>query len=358
MAEFVYTPEEAKVLLARLSEPFEIRDVQWRVTKKTQDGKKGCMAPYADPRAYTARLNEVFSPAGWAFELSSETTVGLTRMRAGKSVPTGKLTIIATLNIFGIGKKASTGEMWADDDNACTRAEAQAKKRAASMFGLGEYFYRFKEIESSLWVVLDDRGYPTKVPDLPGWALPAGTKPKPNVGANTNRSTAPAAPTRQQVARPQSAQQPQQTAPVAGTPAVAQPSTTQPVAAAQAVPQQAQVHSISEPEKKFRAARKMQETILGVDLANNILETLAAKLDSGEIKGEKFGLATDKLNVAVTLLTKVREVAEHTHTSAMQTLFLRHELQNLDTIPTFHKLYRLAIDMQVVPVPTVEKRAA
>jgi hypothetical protein len=280
MAEFVYTPEEAKALLARLSEPFAIRDVQWRVTKKTQDGKKGCMAPYADPRAYTARLNEVFSPAGWAFELSSETTVGLTRMRAGKSVPTGKLTIIATLNIFGIGKKASTGEMWADDDNACTRAEAQAKKRAASMFGLGEYFYRFKEIESSLWVVLDDRGYPTKVPDLPGWALPAGTKPKPNVGANTNRSMAP---TQQQATRPQVAQQPQQAASVAATAPVAQPAITQPVAATKAAtppPQQAQVHSISEPEKKFRAARKMQETILGVDLANNILETLAAKLDS------------------------------------------------------------------------------
>jgi len=40
-----------------------------------------------------------------------------------------------------------------------------------------------------------------------------------------------------------------------------------------------------EPEKKFRAARKVQETILGVDLANNILETLAAKLEAGEIKG-------------------------------------------------------------------------
>ena len=184
MADFVYTPEEAKALLARLSQPFAIADVKWRVTNKTTDGKKGCMAAYADPRAYTARLNEVFTPAGWAFELSSETTVGLTRMRAGKCVPTGKVTIIATLNIFGIGKKASTGEMWADDDNAVTRAEAQAKKRAASMFGLGEYFYRFKELGSVLWVPLDERGNATKVPDLPGWAMPAGTRPKSNIGSN------------------------------------------------------------------------------------------------------------------------------------------------------------------------------
>ena len=355
MANFVYTPEEAKALLDRLSQPFAIRDVKWRVTNKTQDGKKGCLAAYADPRAYTARLNEVFTAAGWAFELSSETTVGLTRMRAGKCVATGKVTIIATLDIFGIGKKASTGEMWADDDNAVTRAEAQAKKRAASMFGLGEYFYRFKDLGSVLWVPLDDRGNPTKLPDLPGWALPAGTKPKTSAVPIANRSTAPV---EQQVTRPQSAQ-PQQTAAVVGTAPAVQPAVAQPAAATKAtppLPQQNQVHSISEPEKKFRAARKVQETILGVDLANNILETLAAKLDVGEIKGEKFGLATAKLDAAVAVLTKVREVAEHTHASALRTLLLRHELQDLNTIPTFQKLYRVALDMQVIPA--IEKRAA
>src|ERR1035437_7994658 len=332
MADFVYTPEEAKTLLDRLSQPFAIPDVKWRVTNKTQDGKKGCVAPYADPRAYTARLNEVFTAAGWAFELSSETTVGLTRMRAGKCVPTGKVTIIATLDIFGIGKKASTGEMWADDDNAVTRAEAQAKKRAASMFGLGEYFYRFKELGSVLWVPLDDRGNPTKVPDLPGWALPAGTRPKTSSAPTANRSTAPV---QQQVARPQSVQ-PQQTVPVVGSPQVAQAAVAQPAAVAKATPppQQNQVHSISEPEKKFRAARKVQETILGVDLANNILEILAAKLDVGEIKGEKFGLAKTKLDAAVALLTKVREVAERTHPSVLRSLLLRYELQDLNAIPT------------------------
>jgi hypothetical protein len=325
------------------------------VTQKTQDHKKGCVAPYADPRAYTARLNEVFSPAGWAFELSSETTVGLTRMRAGKCVPTGKVTIIATLDIFGIGKKASTGEMWADDDNAVTRAEAQAKKRAASMFGLGEYFYRFKDLGSVLWVPIDERGNPTRLPDLPGWALPEGTRPKPNAARATSRPPTTAV-AQQQAARPQSAQ-PQQSVPVVPVaPVAVQPQPVATTATPSQPQQQAQVHSISEPEKKFRAARKMQETILGIDLANNILETLAGKLDTGELTGEKFSLATAKLDAAVSLLTKVREVAEHTHESAMRTLLLRHELLNLDTIPTFQKLYRVALDMQVVPA--IEKRAA
>jgi hypothetical protein len=129
-----------------------------------------------------------------------------------------------------------------------------------------------------------------------------------------------------------------------------------PTATAVVPPQQGQVHSISEPEQKFRAARKTYETILGLNLADNILETLAAKLDVGEIKGEKFGLATAKLDAAVALLTKIREVAEHTHPSALRSLLLRHELQNLDTIPTFQKLYRLALNMQVVPA--IERRAA
>ena len=338
MAEFVYTPEEAKALLARLSQPFAVADVKWRVTNKTQDGKKGCVAPYADPRAYTARLNEVFSPAGWAFELSSETTVGLTRMRAGKCVPTGKVAIIATLNIFGIGKKASAGEMWADDENAVTRAEAQAKKRAASMFGLGEYFYRFKELGNSLWVPLDDRGNPTQVPALPKWALPA---------PQANR----AAPQAQQQASQRQGSQPQTINRAGETQHPSQPAQTTKTA-----PQQSQVHSISEPEQKFRAARKMHKTILGVELSNNILETLAAKLDSGEIKGEKFGLATEKLETAVALITKVREVAEHTHPSALRPILLRHQVKDLKSIPTFHLLYRIALDMQVVPA--IEKRAA
>ena len=242
--------------------------------------------------------------------------------------------------------------MWADDDNAVTRAEAQAKKRAASMFGLGEYFYRFKELGSVLWVPLDERGNATKLPDLPGWAMPAGTRPKSNVAPMANRSATPV----QQGTRQQGAQ-PQQTAPVTASPQVAQEAVAQQAVATAAVPaQQAQIHSISEPEQKFRAARKVQETILGVDLANNILKTLAEKLDVGEIKGEKFGLATAKLDAAVALLTKIREVAEHTHSSALLTLLLRHELQNLDTIPTFQKLYRIALDMQVVPV--IERSAA
>ena len=48
--------------------------------------------------------------------------------------------------------------------------EAQAFKRAAACFGLGRYLYYF----TGAWVDLDDRKRPKAVPQLTGWATPAG----------------------------------------------------------------------------------------------------------------------------------------------------------------------------------------
>jgi SpoVK/Ycf46/Vps4 family AAA+-type ATPase len=48
--------------------------------------------------------------------------------------------------------------------------EAQSFKRAASCFGLGRYLYYF----TGTWVDLDERKRPKSVPQLTGWATPAG----------------------------------------------------------------------------------------------------------------------------------------------------------------------------------------
>jgi DNA polymerase III delta prime subunit len=48
--------------------------------------------------------------------------------------------------------------------------EAQAFKRAASCFGLGRYLYYF----TGVWVDLDARKRPKKIPILPEWATPDG----------------------------------------------------------------------------------------------------------------------------------------------------------------------------------------
>lgn len=46
--------------------------------------------------------------------------------------------------------------------------EAQAFKRACSLFGLGRYFYKFDE----MWVDLNEYRQPKELPTLPSWALP------------------------------------------------------------------------------------------------------------------------------------------------------------------------------------------
>jgi hypothetical protein len=48
--------------------------------------------------------------------------------------------------------------------------EAQAFKRACSCFGLGRYLYYF----DGIWVDVDDRKRPKKIPTLPEWATPDG----------------------------------------------------------------------------------------------------------------------------------------------------------------------------------------
>jgi hypothetical protein len=78
--------------------------------------------------------------------------------------------VTCELTIFGIGSHSATGEEWADDPNAGTSAEAQAFKRSASCFGLGRYLYYF----TGTWVDLDERKRPKSVPQLAGWATPAG----------------------------------------------------------------------------------------------------------------------------------------------------------------------------------------
>lgn len=55
-------------------------------------------------------------------------------------------------------------------DKVDQKFEAQAFKRSASCFGLGRYLYHFRGI----WVNLDGRKRPKKMPKLPLWATPEG----------------------------------------------------------------------------------------------------------------------------------------------------------------------------------------
>src|SRR5580693_8788466 len=159
---------DVKKLLADLEVPFPPDQVRWRVTNTTNDKKRGQIVPYADPRAYTDRLNALFSPQGWTREYKIETMNNITRVKKGDSIISGKVLVACTVTIIGLWSHSGTGEEWADDDNGMTSADAQAFKRACSCFGLGRYFYDFPAI----WVDLDQNRQPVRTPVLSAWALP------------------------------------------------------------------------------------------------------------------------------------------------------------------------------------------
>ena len=165
-----FSPERVKELVAALEVPFDASQIEWRVTNTTKNGQpiRGQVVPYADQRAYTDRLNALFTPAGWTRKYSIHTSANFERSKDQKIV--AKVMVTCEVTVFGLGSHSATGEEWADDDNAVTSAEAQSFKRACACLGLGRYLYYF----TGTWVDLDERKRPKTVPQLAGWATPAG----------------------------------------------------------------------------------------------------------------------------------------------------------------------------------------
>jgi hypothetical protein len=165
-----FAPEKVKEIVAALEVPFDQFAIEWRVTNTTQANgtRRGQVIPYADQRAYTDRLNALFTPAGWTRKYTVHSSANFQRSADEKIV--AKVFVTCDLTIFGLGCHAATGEEWADNENAGTAAEAQAFKRACSCFGLGRYLYYF----SGIWMDLDERKRPKTTPQLVGWATPEG----------------------------------------------------------------------------------------------------------------------------------------------------------------------------------------
>jgi len=154
-------------ILRGLETPFDPNLVEWRVMETSDDGTRAQMTPYADPRAYSDRLNTLFSPAGWSRKYAVQASATVQRNRRP---PAAKILVTCELTINCIGANSGTGEEWLDREHALTAAEAQAFKRAATCFGLGRYFY---DIDPE-WVDLDQSGNPKRIPKLPRWATPKG----------------------------------------------------------------------------------------------------------------------------------------------------------------------------------------
>lgn len=315
-------------ILKALAAPFDLREVKWRVTATSKDKCRGLAAPYADPRSFHNRLNEVLTPAGWSVEYKTETMPGLTRIVKGKTINTGKVITTAILTIFDITTKSSMGEMWADDDNAVTRAEAQAFKRAASLFGLGAYFYKLKNGPNlNLWVPIDEHGVPKQVPRLPDWALlphdrpnRAGARPQQQAQSGPQRM----APAQQQQRPPQQQQQHRSTtsAPPAGTQKPA------PVAAAE-------------------SRKKEHIAILGAPLYSSIATAIEQLAQTGQLNGDKFTILEQTLNAKERLLANVRACAADLPLNILDDILNRYEITNLGLIPSYKLLDAIAHDVGV-----------
>jgi hypothetical protein len=177
-------------LLAELEVPFPIDQVLWRVTNTANNRTRGQVVPYADPRAYTDRLNGLVSPQGWTRTYETVTMNNITRTKRNAEIVTGKILVTCKVTIDGLGTHSGTGEEWADEDNAMTSAEAQAFKRALSCFGLGRYFYDF----DAPWVDIDDKSRPKKAPTVAPWMVPENWR---KGQRSSGRTAADSQPTRQ-----------------------------------------------------------------------------------------------------------------------------------------------------------------
>lgn len=179
-----FSGETVRHLVEELEVPFETSVIEWRITNTAHDAKRGQIVPYADPRAYTDRLNALFTPAGWTRKYTVNTSANFERATDKKIVV--KVFVTCELTIFGLGSHSATGEEFGDSQYALTAAESQSFKRAAVCFGLGRYLYYF----TGMWVDLDERKRPVSVPQLFGWATPEGWKrglrPTNSVQANSN----------------------------------------------------------------------------------------------------------------------------------------------------------------------------
>ncbi len=155
--------EAKQQVLARLAAPFALSDVHWTVIQAIDDSRRGLVAPYLSVRLLLGRLNEVLGVGGWtrSYTIDHLENIAVT-MKGGQVRNRTKLTAVCTLEIPGIGRNQGTGEMWADDENAMTAADAQSFKRACETFDIGAYLKRIP----AQWCDLNQSKQPVITPRL------------------------------------------------------------------------------------------------------------------------------------------------------------------------------------------------
>jgi hypothetical protein len=176
----IYLTQE---ILNKLAEPFDLDEIYFLPSGTGSTSTMQIAAAYADKRAYAERMDSVLGPDSWQVTIScsigpykklendwdNKTPDG----KPGKKMTEGsKVLVVAEVSVK-IGEewvvKSSSGAADMSDDNSITTAEAQAVKRAISMWGPGKYFYQLGRMEAPYNKTSKKF---TAEPSLPDWAVP------------------------------------------------------------------------------------------------------------------------------------------------------------------------------------------
>ena len=159
-------------IVARLAEPFQPKEVQWKPA--VVSGNRALALAYIDARTVMDRLDEVMGPLCWKdkYALNEDGTV--------------VCSLSLKVEAEWITKEDVGGAT--DPKDPTDRAKSafsDALKRAAVKFGIGRYLYRFP----SQWVDYDPKQKQFSVkPQLPAFAIPGKKTDKP-VYQNQSQST-------------------------------------------------------------------------------------------------------------------------------------------------------------------------
>jgi hypothetical protein len=88
-------------LVAELEVPFPVGQVLWRLTNTANHRTRGQVVAYADPRAYTDRLNGLVGPQGWTRSCETVTMNNITRTKRNAEIVTGKILVTSKVTIEG-----------------------------------------------------------------------------------------------------------------------------------------------------------------------------------------------------------------------------------------------------------------
>lgn len=142
-----------KQVMMALKRPFDPRYISWRVGATNKEKTKGIALAYIDARDVMRRFDDVFG-MWWQNRYTHADNKTICEIGA----------VVEGEWIWRAGGAGDT------DIEAEKGAISDAFKRAAVLFGVGQYLYELPNV----WVEIDQYKKLKATPELPKWATPEG----------------------------------------------------------------------------------------------------------------------------------------------------------------------------------------